>query len=189
MDAIYTLLIGALMGLSIAAPPGPINAMIAHESLKSPLHGTSVGAGAMTADFIFFLLTYFFKSIIPSNYLFIFYIVGGAYMLYLAYGVLKAKELKATIRGSYVKGLTTALVNPYQIGWWLTFGLSMLQQFSLYIAPGLFLGILIWIFSFPFIINKYGKNYVMYVKIFSFIVLSIFGAYFLYQGVYNVIKM
>ncbi|MEJ2769981.1 MULTISPECIES: LysE family transporter [unclassified Stygiolobus] len=189
MGIFYIILIGAVMGLSIAAPPGPINAMMAHESLRSSLHGTSVGAGAMTADFIFFLLTFFFKSLIPQNVLFIFYMIGGIYMLYLAYGVWKTKTFNTSIKGSYVKGLTTALVNPYQIGWWLTFGISMLDQFSIYIAPGFFLGILIWILSFPAVISKYGKDYILYVKIFSLIVLTVFGVYFLYQGVSYVIKM
>ncbi|BFI75561.1 LysE family translocator [Sulfurisphaera ohwakuensis] len=184
MNIFYAFGLGIVMGLSIAAPPGPINAMMAHESIRSSLHGTAVGAGAMTADFIFFWLTYFFKSIIPSSALIFFYFIGGAYMLYLAYGVLKIKGFKATIKGSYVKGLTTAIVNPYQISWWLTFGISMLQQFSVFIAPGFFTGIVIWIFSFPMIINKIGEKYVIGVKIFSFIVLLAFGIYILYQGIY-----
>ena len=189
IDLVYSVLIGIVMGLSIAAPPGPINAMMAHESLKSALHGTSVGAGAMTADFIFFWITFFFKSLIPQDVLFLFYFVGGAYMLYLAYGVMKVKGFSASVKGSYLKGLTTALVNPYQITWWLTFGISMLEQFSIYVAPGFFLGIIIWIITFPKVINRLGQNYVFYVKIFSFSVLLIFGLYILNQGVIDVIKM
>lgn len=186
MNIFYSYLLGIVMGLSMAAPPGPINAMMANESLKSTIHGTFVGAGAMTADFIFFWLTYFFKSIIPPSYLVIFYFVGGAYMLYLAFGVLKIKGFSKNVKGSYIKGLTTALVNPYQISWWITFGISMLQQFSIFIAPGFFTGIVIWIFTFPYIINKIGEKYVTPVKIFSFVVLLAFGIYILYQGFYAI---
>jgi len=188
MNIFYSYALGIVMGLSIAAPPGPINAMMASESIKSHLHGTAVGAGAMTADFIFFWITYFFKSIIPSDVLIIFYFIGGAYMLYLAYGVLKIKGFTVTVKGSYIKGLTTALVNPYQISWWITFGIPMLQQFSLFIAPGFFTGILIWILTFPRIVNKIGENYVIWVRIFSFIVLLAFGVYILYQGI-NALKI
>ena len=188
MNIFYSYALGIVMGLSIAAPPGPINAMIAHEAIKSPLHGTAVGAGALTADFVFFWITYFFKNIIPSKLLIIFYLVGGAYMLYLAYGVLRIKGFAATVKGSYIKGLTTALVNPYQISWWITFGISMLQQFSIFIAPGFFTGILIWIFIFPRMINKIGERYVMGIKIFSFVVLLAFGIYILYQGI-NALKI
>jgi len=65
----------------------------------------------------------------------------------------------------------------------------MLEQFSVYVAPGFFLGIIIWIITFPKVINRLGQNYVFYVKIFSFSVLLIFGLYILYQGVIDVIKM
>ncbi|AHC50935.1 lysine transporter LysE [Sulfolobus acidocaldarius SUSAZ] len=184
MSEVYSLATGILMGLSIAAPPGPINAMMANESTRSFLNGIAVGAGAMTADFVFFWITYLFKSIIPSNILFVFYIVGGVYMLYLSYSVLRAKQVSSSTGGSYVKGLSVAIVNPYQISWWLTFGISMLNQFSVIVAPGFFIGILIWILAFPFLINRIEQRYVKYVKIFSFTILLIFGAYILYQGVH-----
>ncbi len=45
---------GLALGLSLAAPPGPVNSVIASESLRSKIHGVSVGLGAMTADFVFF---------------------------------------------------------------------------------------------------------------------------------------
>ncbi|BFH73186.1 LysE family transporter [Sulfurisphaera javensis] len=186
MNIFYDYALGIIMGLSIAAPPGPINAMMAHESVKSSFHGTAVGAGAMTADFIFFWVSLFFKSLIPQSILVIFYFIGGAYMLYLAYGVLKIKGFKTTIKGSYIKGLTTALVNPYQISWWIAFGIPMLQQFSIFIAPGFFTGIIIWIFLFPKLINKIGENYVVAVKMFSFVVLLAFGIYILYQGIHAI---
>jgi len=43
-------LLGALLGHSLAVPPGPMNALIAAWSLKSLRHGFAVGAGAMSAD-------------------------------------------------------------------------------------------------------------------------------------------
>jgi len=38
-------LIGALLGYSLAVPPGPMNALIATWSLKGLRHGFAVGAG------------------------------------------------------------------------------------------------------------------------------------------------
>jgi len=46
-------LLGALLGCSLAVPPGPMNALIAAWSLKSFRHGFAVGAGAMSAYFSF----------------------------------------------------------------------------------------------------------------------------------------
>ena len=43
IDAVYEYLLGLALGLSLAIPPGPMNALIAAEALKTPLHGTAVG--------------------------------------------------------------------------------------------------------------------------------------------------
>ena len=53
-----TLVAGAVFGLALAAPPGPMNAVIAEESvLRGWLAGFTAGLGAMTADFVFLLLS------------------------------------------------------------------------------------------------------------------------------------
>lgn len=39
MDLLVYLGLGIVLGLSMAAPPGPVNAMIANEATKSWLHG------------------------------------------------------------------------------------------------------------------------------------------------------
>jgi hypothetical protein len=50
--------VGVVFGLALAAPPGPMNAVIAEESvLRGWLAGFTAGLGAMTADFIFFVLS------------------------------------------------------------------------------------------------------------------------------------
>ena len=54
------------MGLSLAAPPGPVNAMIATEATRSKLHGFSVGLGATTADFTYFVVMLIFGPSIPT---------------------------------------------------------------------------------------------------------------------------
>jgi len=180
----YSFFLGILLGLSLAAPPGPINAIMAYESTKSKYNGISVGAGAMTADAIFFTLTYLFYQVIPLQIIKYFYFLGGIIMIYLAYLVLKSKEVRRTARGNYLVGLTVGLTNPFQITWWLTAGLSMINQLSIYVIPGFFTGILIWIILFPLVINQFSVKYniTKFIKIFSFIILLIFGLYLLYNG-------
>jgi len=56
-------LAGMALGLSIAAPPGPVNAMIAFQSTRSPLRGFLVGLGAMTSDATFLFITYHMRQI------------------------------------------------------------------------------------------------------------------------------
>ena len=52
-----TLIAGIIFGIALAAPPGPMNAIIAEESvLRGWSAGFYAGLGAMFADVIFFLL-------------------------------------------------------------------------------------------------------------------------------------
>ncbi|BBG24330.1 LysE family transporter [Sulfuracidifex tepidarius] len=187
MNDIVYLPIGIALGLSIAAPPGPMNALIANSSLKSPIHGTSVGAGAMSADLIFFVITFLIKNVIPKFVLEILYLIGGIYMLFIAFSVMSSKFIPTSRKGNYLVGLSLGLTNPYQILWWLTVGIFMLTQFSLFIAPGFFLGILIWIITFPRLINYLGYKYSKYIKISSFVVIVLFGLFILYEGLVMIV--
>ena len=59
MNTVGTLAVGALFGLALAAPPGPMNAVIAEESvLRGWTAGAKAGLGAATADLAFFVLAY-----------------------------------------------------------------------------------------------------------------------------------
>ncbi|WP_162509770.1 hypothetical protein [Thermogymnomonas acidicola] len=48
--------------MSLAAPPGPINAMIISEARRSVLRAVLIGFGAMTADLIFLIIVFLFGS-------------------------------------------------------------------------------------------------------------------------------
>ncbi len=180
---IIVLLIGIILGLSLAGPPGGVNAIIANESLKSKLHGTSVGLGAMSADLTLFIVVYFLRSYIPGILLNIIYFIGGVLMLFIAYMVLNSKIPKLSKKGNYFMGLSLGLTNPFQIIWWFTVGIFILNTLSTLSVIGLFIGILIWIFSFPYAINKFGLKYEKYIKYASMIILTIFGIYMIYSGI------
>ncbi len=185
MNIAYSMLIGYLMGISLAAPPGPVNALMANESMKTSLHGTSVGAGAMTADAIFMVIIFFLRVEIPSFMLRYFYIAGGAVMLYLSYAILKSKMPSKSKGGNYLVGLTMGISNPFQITWWLTAGLFLLNVLSWFSIVGFFSAIITWITIFPALMNKVESKYAVYVKIVSSIILIAFSGYMLYFGIFN----
>lgn len=134
-----SLAFGGVFGLALAAPPGPMNAVIAEESaLRGWLAGFTAGLGAMTADFLFFLLALVgvvgFVGTMPTLRGAMI-AVGGVLMLYFAYGAVRdareassftAADGEAGHRG-FVKALLLALTNPYQILFWLTVGVGLLR--------------------------------------------------------------
>lgn len=141
MNTVATLLVGVVFGLALAAPPGPMNAVIAEEAvLRGWPAGTRAGLGAATADFLFFVLAYlgvvsFVQSVPRLQTAMIG--VGGCLMCYFAVGT--ARDARASFRPTtgddpmvqdgkgFRKALALALTNPFQVLFWLTVGVGMLR--------------------------------------------------------------
>jgi len=185
---------GYIYGFSLAAPPGPMNALIANRSLNSFKEGFITGLGAMMADFIFMILTLMAFSLMKNLPLVPFYFIGSFYMLYLAIRIYTSKsdELNNVsnkkLRGSstFLTSLALGISNPYQILWWLTAGLSFMALFGVIAVAGLFSAILSWIILFPASIRM-GYSFkrkltIMIVKLFSFFTLLAFSIVILYNA-------
>lgn len=126
---------GVLFGLALAAPPGPMNAIIAEESvLRGWLAGFKAGFGALTADFCFFLLALVGAvTIIDAmpRLRAVMVGIGGVLMFYFAYDAVRetafvAEDAVDDGKGFW-KALVLALTNPYQIVFWLTVGVGLLR--------------------------------------------------------------
>lgn len=189
------LALGMLLGYSLAVPPGPMNALIAAWSLRGWRQGFAVGAGAMSADLLLMVLTLaLYKSasaFVGGPAMRLAMLLGSALLLFLAYRIAVSKPPREIDRGSdgdairgYVVGLSLGLVNPYQVGWWLTVGLSSIGAFGVAWALGLFTAIFTWIVSFPAAVRAgwraNRRATWLLIKGFSVLVLAGFGLYFLY---------
>jgi len=139
MALLTTFLAGVLFGLALAAPPGPMNAIIAEESvLRGWTAGFKTGLGAMTADVVFFGLAVIGAVAVIERAPTVrdaMVAVGGLLMLYFAYGAwrgartsLRGRESSGESHG-FSKAFVLGLTNPYQILFWLTVGVGLL-------APG-----------------------------------------------------
>lgn len=127
---------GVVFGLALAAPPGPMNAVIAEESVRQGWSaGFRAGLGAMVADFVFFLLSVAGLVTIVEAAPRLragMITVGGVLMLYFGYDALSnldesltADETNELNRG-FLKAFVLAITNPYQILFWLTVGVGLL---------------------------------------------------------------
>lgn len=181
MSLAATLFGGVVFGLALAAPPGPMNAVIATESvLRGWSAGFRAGLGAMVADVCFFVLalgglvTFVQRSPSVRTVLFA---AGGLLMLYFAYGAVdNARSFvddDVQEGKGFRKAFFLALTNPFQIAFWLTVGVGLLEPGRLDVLAslpvlgpalagraviqtgeptlivGLFGGIVVWISGFP----------------------------------------
>ncbi|WP_439025841.1 LysE family translocator [Haloarchaeobius sp. DT45] len=218
MSLLTTGLIGLVFGLALASPPGPMNAIIAEESVvRGWLAGVRAGLGAFTADACFFVLAYLgVVSVVDRSPALrgVMVAAGGVLMLYFAHGALEdarsassfvETELDDDQKG-FQKAFVLALTNPYQIVFWLTVGVHMLDDEAIdvfanvpYIGQelagtlvvqagspalivGFFLGILVWVAGFPATLVSIGRRvdrFAPAVAGASAVVLAGFGLYFL----------
>ncbi len=197
VEVAYSLISGIVLGLSIAAPPGPVNATIAKDTVnRSRFSGMLVGSGAMTADAIFLVITLIVGSAVHLSGIQrgAIFVLGAGVMILMSFltirsfrereDVLERVESKFEHK-SYVAGLTIGLTNPYQIIWWLTAGLSSISLFGPALIVGFFVGILLWITLFPYLLDRgvrrFSRLYAA-VMIFSIATLLAFAIWFLVLG-------
>ncbi|MFB6232770.1 MAG: LysE family translocator, partial [Haloarculaceae archaeon] len=193
LQVVTTLAAGVVFGLALAAPPGPMNAIIAEESvLRGWPAGFKAGLGAMSADLCFLGLSLVGVVAIIDDLPRLrgaMVGVGGLLMLYFAYDA--ARDVRATLAPEaqaegeskgFRKAFVLALTNPYQILFWLTVGVGLLepgthdllaetpylgdalagtlvvQTGSVALLVGLFGGIVVWIVGFPAALVAAGRR-------------------------------
>jgi threonine/homoserine/homoserine lactone efflux protein len=179
MAILSTFLAGVVFGFALAAPPGPMNAVIAEESvLRGWWSGFRAGLGAMTADLVFLGLALVGAVAVVERAPTLrnaMVAVGGLLMLYFAYGAARGARQRFRASGTpsgrgFSKAFVLALTNPYQILFWLTVGVGLLAPGRVDVLAyatdalagfvvvetghpallvGLFGGIVVWIVGFP----------------------------------------
>ena len=214
-----TLVAGIVFGLALAAPPGPMNAIIAEESVvRGWFAGFRTGLGAMSADVVFFALALVGLVTVVERLPTLragMVTVGGVLMLYFALdaarsieATLGSHETSAASRG-FTKAFVLGLTNPYQLLFWLTVGVGLLnpgqldvlaslpvigdalagtlvvQTGSVAVVVGLFGGIAVWILGFPATLVWLGERVDALAPLVagvSALVLAGFGVVFLWDG-------
>ncbi len=189
------LLAAFALGLSLAAPPGPINILILNESIRrSWLSGASVGFGAATADFAFYTIISILGIRVLDYWIIrpVLYATGCAILVYLSYVLISRSGAKPTLGketphasgAGYLQGLSIGLTNPLQIGWWLAVGITLVSLFGYYFALGFFSGILSWVLSFSYVASLFRLRLLGVFRaicLASAAVLLAFTGFFLYE--------
>ena len=135
-------LAGVVFGLALAAPPGPMNAVIAEESaLGGWRSGFRAGLGAMTADACFFVFSLFgLVTVVQRAPRLRAAMIGFGGLLLLYFGVNAFREAQTYGRQSsvaesdrrgFLKAFVLAITNPYQLVFWLTVGVGLLRPGTL----------------------------------------------------------
>ncbi len=148
--------LGIALGLSLAAPPGPMNALIAKESARSGwANGVRLGMGAPVADVVWLVVLLFGLGRILDGpgVLRIAGALGAVLMAYFAFDTWTSHDVRAADRRpTFMAGFAAALTNPYQAAWWLSGGFVFLQSQGVVGVFGLILGIFTWVVVFAWLV-------------------------------------
>ncbi len=194
------------LGLSLAAPIGPVNAAQIDKGIKNGfLHSWLLGIGAMAADGLYMLLVYlgvvhllsigFVKSFLWFFGCFVLTYTGIESMIAANQPISGLMRNKEKLSKSFLTGFLMSLTNPLTILFWLGVYGSVLaktaesvgpQQFLLY-SLAIFIGVALWDFSMAAVSSSFGKlltnRLILFISRLSGLSLVGFGIYFGIQAV------
>lgn len=152
LDGLGTVLLGFGLGLSLAAPPGPVNALIARSAATGGARaGIRAGFPAPVVDTAIMLLVLFGITRLVDIERWTPWLasVGFILMTWLAWQVARVHDgPEQPLAGPAAVWMVT-LTNPYQYAWWISAGAADLLQLG---AAGI-LGFLAAIYSWVFLIS------------------------------------
>ena len=132
---VYYLTIGIILGLSAGFTPGPLLTLVVSETLEHGIKaGIKVSIAPIITDFPIIILSIYVFSQLSNfnNILGIFSLIGGCFVLFLAYDSLSSKtnetnfqEAKPT---SLTKGILANVLSPYPYLFWLSVGAPIMTK-------------------------------------------------------------
>lgn len=190
-----------LLGFSLAAPIGPVNAAQLDKGIRYGfLHAWLLGLGAMAADAIFMLLIYFgsahfLATPFAKTFLWLF---GGFILIYTGVESFKNIGSIATVSSrsaesptkSFLSGFFMTFSNPISILFWLGIYGSILAKTAesygtwdlLLYSSGIFIGLLLWDIAMATVSSVFQKflheGVLVFISRAAGVSLICFGVYF-----------
>jgi threonine/homoserine/homoserine lactone efflux protein len=183
---------GALLGLSLVAPPGPVMAIMSTAAAQGrPREAVRTALGAITADATWLaIVTLGFLTVLRRYPRIVgaLGVAGGAMPLWMAWDGARAVRRGvrgASVRGSYRLGLMTVLASPFSFGWWMASGPIVISSLGWPGIAGLFVSLLIYAVSISYALSWLGARVAHTATVFSVIgvmMLAAFGVLFIVEG-------
>ena len=147
----HAALAGALLGLSLAAPPGPVMAIMVSASLHGRLRQAFLTAcGAISADLCWLTLSVLGVLTIfrdHPRWLGFLGMAGAALLIWMAWGAWIAARRgiqDSHTPGSWKLGFFTVLTSPISLAWWLANGALLYSSWGLPGIAGMFLSLILY---------------------------------------------
>lgn len=161
-NPLLAVVLGFGLGLSLAVPPGPVNALIAREASRhGAFGGIRAGLPAPTLDTAYMLLVAFGLPRLVDLERWTPWLagIGAALMLYLAWDTARVRAAAAAppARASALWAVT--LTNPFQYAWWLSAGAAFLARQGLWGAVGFVVAVFGWVLVLSHLVARGAQRW------------------------------
>jgi threonine/homoserine/homoserine lactone efflux protein len=180
-------LAGALLGLSLAAPPGPIIAVMATEAVRGHSRASLLtAAGAITGDAMWLgLVVLGFIAFLGDHPRIVGFLglCGAELLLWMAWGAFKSARrgiLGSPLTGSYHLGFLTVLTSPFSFAWWLANGTVIIASWGAAGIAGLFISLIAYSLAITYGLAWLGgrvRTAIVAIAYASAVMLAGFGVY------------
>ena len=203
---IELLIAGITLGLYAGFSPGPLLVLVISQTLKHGYkEGVKVAFAPIITDVPIVLVTILFLSLISAytSILGFISIIGGIYLVYMAYESFKTRGLTENVEvdepKSFRKGATVNFLNPSPYLFWITIGgpIIISAYTESILSPILFLiGFYAFLVGSKIAISYAtsksrdfitGRTYIWIMRVLG-LILIIFALYFFNQGIHLLIK-
>ena len=161
----HAALTGALLGVSLAAPPGPVTAIMANAVLRGRVRESFLTAcGAISADFTWLSLAVLGAIAYLGRHprvVGLMGLAGGLLLLWMAWGTWKAARSglhENHTPGSWKLGYMTVLTSPFSVAWWLANGTLLYTSWGPPGIAGMFLSLLLYSVAFSYAFRWLGAR-------------------------------
>ena len=195
---------GMALGLPAAMTPGPFQTYLINQTLTGGWQrGAPIAFAPLISDAPAVLATLFVLNQLPGNFLQIISLIGGGFVLYMAWGLWKHWRARAQVSrlepsqsepgGGLWRGVIMNLLSPGLYAFWAFVSgpilLSALQQSWFYGAAfllGFYVTLIGGFLGFVFLFHqayRLGPSVVRILTLVSIIILVLLGGLLIYRGV------
>ncbi|MGH8396857.1 MAG: LysE family translocator [Gammaproteobacteria bacterium] len=187
VSVLHAVLAGAVLSISIAAPPGPVTTIMANTSMRGRMKESLMTAcGAISGDVVWLALAILgavtFLDRRP-HVVGILGLAGSLLLMWMAWSTWRAAHAglhAGNTPGSWKIGFLTVLTSPFSLAWWLANGTLL---YTVWGWPGIaafFITGSLYAVGFTYAFRWVGKKAVsaiVWVAYVSVVVLAGFGLY------------
>jgi threonine/homoserine/homoserine lactone efflux protein len=147
---------GLALGLSLAGPPGPVNALIAREATRHGWWaGLRAGLAAPLLDTLYMVVVLLgVARLVDLQAVGPFLAAAGAAMMaFLAWSTVRMRDAPAP-PVSIAAAVVVTATNPFQYAWWLSAGLAFMTRQGAWGIAGFLMAIFGWVLVFSLLVAR-----------------------------------